>query len=492
MSFIGIDLGTSEVKAVLVAEDGALRAAEAEPISLSRPRPAWSEQHPDDWWHAVDTVLQRLAGAEGKRLNTARAIGVSGQMHGAVVLDRRHRALRPAILWNDSRSAHECSELESAVPELRSITGNLAMPGFTAPKLLWLRRHEPDCFAAIRTVLLPKDWIVLQLSGALATEMSDASGTLWLDVGRRRWSETMLAACGLSPQQMPALHEGSDAVGELRPELAQRWGITQRCVIAAGAGDNAATAIGLGATEPGQGFVSLGTSGVVFRVSDGFRPRPERAVHAFCHALPGRWHQMGVMLSAAASLQWATRCLGYADLPTMMAEVEALRIAEIADGPLFLPYLSGERSPHNDPAASAVFFGLRAGHERALLAHAVAEGVAFAMSDCLASIDASAAAPQGLGLVGGAARSARLRMLLATASGIVMRPLPHAAHAAALGAAALARKAAGLGPAPPAPVAAHEAEPAEQAPDPDWSSVLLPRLVRFRALYGALREQFPR
>ena len=492
MSFLGIDLGTSEVKAALVGEDGVVLAAAAEPLVLSHPHPAWSEQHPDAWWRAVDTVLLRLAGPDRGALRAVQAIGVSGQMHGAVVLDERAQVLRPAILWNDSRSARECVELESEVTELRSITGNLAMPGFTAPKLRWLRRHEPELFAAIRTVLLPKDWLVLQLCGEPSSEMSDASGTLWLDVGRRRWSETMLAASGLSLRHMPALHEGSDAVGVLHPALARRWGIGTRCVIAAGAGDNAAAAIGLGATEPGQGFVSLGTSGVAFLVSDGYRPRPEQAVHAFCHALPQRWHQMGVMLSAAASLQWAAHQLGHADVPTMMAEVESVTPGEAVAGPLFLPYLSGERSPHNDPAAGAVFFGLRASHSRALLAHAVAEGVAFAMTDCLDCIEARTVAPHGLGLVGGAARSERLRLLLASASGITLRPLPHAAHAAALGAASLARLAAGGGYAPFTAREDHEPLPVGSPPDPDWSAMLAPRLARFRALYGAVREHFPR
>jgi xylulokinase len=457
---------------------------------VDRPRPHWAEQHVTQWWRATDTAILRLAaGPHG--LRGVRGIGVAGQMHGAVVLDGALQALRPAILWNDGRSSGECVELESERPALRTITGNLAMPGFTAPKLRWLRRHEPEVFGAMRYVMLPKDWLVLQLSGELSTEMSDASGTLWLDVGSRLWSSEMLEACGMTPQQVPPLHEGTDAIGHLRAELARRWGIGAGCVIAAGAGDNAAAAIGLGATEPGQGFVSLGTSGVAFRVSDGFRPKPERAVHAFCHALPQRWHQMGVMLSAAGSLQWAAAALGYPSVLAMMDEVELVGQVEAAEAPLFLPYLSGERSPHNDPAASGVFFGLRADQSRAVLAHSVTEGVAFGMTDCLDSIDALQSDGPGLGLVGGAARSRRLRTLLAAAAGVALHPLSNTAHAAAVGAAALARSAATREPT--LWRAASGTDPVEPTvPSPEWSKLLKPRLARYRALYVTLKQSFLR
>jgi len=488
MTFLGIDLGTSEVKAALVDTDGQLLAAVSEPLTLSHPQPGWSEQEPREWWRAADRAVRGLM-LSGHSLKEVSAIGVAGQMHGAVVLDADQRVLRPAILWNDGRSARQCIELESEIPALRSITGNLAMPGFTAPKLRWLRRHEPALFQSIRHVLLPKDWLVLQLCGALSTDLSDASGTLWLEVGARRWSPAMLAACGLTVDHMPELHEGTDVVGYLKPEVARQWGIEGSCVVAAGAGDNAATAVGLGLTEPGDGFVSLGTSGVAFLVTRGFQPNPDQAVHAFCHAVPERWHQMSVMLAAARSLQWGAQTLGYAAVQAMMEAVERVTPNAAAGAPIFLPYLSGERTPHNNPAASAVFFGLRATHDRDVLAYAVAEGVAFAMADCLACIDAAQVAPQGLGVVGGAARSTSLRQLIASSSGISLHPIAHPQHAAAAGAASLAR-AALTGHLAPGPIRGDEQESLPTRPRSDWTDLLAPRLERFRALYAALRSTF--
>jgi len=322
--FIGIDLGTSGVKAVLLDRDGGLRARVLAPLSVSQPYPRWSEQDPEQWWqatlNAMDQLLQQVAKL-GLAPAAIEAIGLSGQMHGATLLDARGQALRPAILWNDGRSDAECAELES-LTNFRAITGNLAMPGFTAPKLLWLRKHEPEVFARIDKVLLPKDYLRYRLSGDFATDPSDAAGTLWLDVARRAWNPAMLAACGLDSGQMPMVVEGPRVTGHLRGELARRWSM-EEVAIAAGAGDNAAGAIGMGVVRPGQAMLSLGTSGVFFAVSDGFRARPQQAVHSFCHALPDTWHLMSVMLNAASCLDLAARWGGYGDVGSMLEAAEA-------------------------------------------------------------------------------------------------------------------------------------------------------------------------
>ena len=281
--YLGIDLGTSGVKAVLADGDGRIAGQASAALAVSTPRPLWSEQAPQDWWSATVRAVDELKAEHGGALAGTRAIGLSGQMHGATLLDARGGVLRPAILWNDGRSGAECAALEAAVPDARRITGNLAMPGFTAPKLLWVAAHEPEVFARVAKVLLPKDYLRYRLSGEHVAEMSYASGTLWLDVANRRWSEEMLAATGLDLEQMPRLVEGSEPSALLTPALARGWGMTGEVVIAGGAGDNAAGAAGIGTVAPGRAFLSLGTSGVLFAANRAFAPNPERAVHAFCH-----------------------------------------------------------------------------------------------------------------------------------------------------------------------------------------------------------------
>ena len=304
------------------------------------------------------SVIDCLGRDHGAALSSVEGIGLSGQMHGAVLLDESGAVLRPAILWNDVRATTECAELETSFPTLRQVTGNIAMPGFTAPKLLWVRRHEPTVFARVRKVLLPKAYIRYRLTGEMIEEMSDASGTLWLDVGARDWSDAALSATGLARDAMPRLVEGNARAGTLRPELAARWRMAHQPVLAGGAGDNAAGAVGLSAIRPGDAFVSLGTSGVLFAAADRFRPYPQAAVHAFCHAIPGAWHQMGVTLSAAASLAW------WAGI-TARSEVELLAEVAMPNSPspaLFLPYLGGERTPHNDATIRGAFAGLSVRH----------------------------------------------------------------------------------------------------------------------------------
>lgn len=480
--YVGLDIGTSGVKAVLTNAHGHVLRQSTAPLALANPHPLWSEQAPEDWWRAASEALADL-----KRtcdLGSVRSIGLSGQMHGAVLLDQSDRVLRPAILWNDGRAHAECAELEAIEPRSRAITGNLAMPGFTAPKVLWVRRHEPACFAAIRRVLLPKDWLRLRMTGEAVSDMSDASGTLWLDVGQRRWSPAMLAATGLDLNAVPRLVEGTEIAGRLRPEVAAEWGLPSGCPVAGGAGDNAAGAVGIGCITPGRGFVSIGTSGVVFVVDAGFLPDPERAVHAFCHCVPKTWHRMSVILSAAASLAWITRATGAKNEPALLAEVEGL--PEDSQGRLvFLPYLSGERTPHNDAAATGAFVGLTNRHSRGNLARAVLEGVAFALADGLDVLEAGSQKIASLTAIGGGARSTLWLRILAS---VLRRPLQQVQGGEvgpALGAAALARIACGDGTIDD--VGSSPSVVTEYSPDPAVAESLAPRRTLFRALYPALR-----
>ncbi len=476
---LGIDLGTSAVKAVLTGMDGALLAQASAPVPSSFPRPLWSEQNPEEWWRATGQALAGL----GTDLSHVRGIGLSGQMHGAVLLDGADRVLRPAILWNDGRCAAECDVLEAA--GVRAATGNLAMPGFTAPKLLWVRHHEPNIFAATRRVLLPKDWLRLRMTGEAITDMSDAAGTLWLDVGARRWSEAMLAATGLSPTHMPALVEGTAPAGRLRAEVAAAWGLPAGIPIAGGAGDQAAGAAALGCVRPGQGFVALGTSAVLFVCDAGFLPDPDRTVHAFCHCVPGVWHRMTVSLSGASALAWITRATGAANEAALLAEMEH----STEPPPIFLPHLTGERTPHNDPGAEAAFVGLRAAHGRGDLARAVLEGVAFTLAEGMEVLAACGAPVAPLVAISGGARSPAWMRLVAAALDLPVATVHGGEVGSALGAARLARVAAGDGTAEevftPLPVAAvHE-------PDPRLQEALAPRRAVHRALYAALRPLRP-
>ena len=485
--YLGIDLGTSELKLLLLDDRHRIVANLGEPLTVSRPYPLWSEQAPVDWWRALDAAMQRLRAAQPAALAAVRAVGLSGQMHGAVLLDAHDAVLRPAILWNDGRSGAQCAALEAAVPTLHAVAGNLAMPGFTAPKLLWVREHEPHLFSRTARVLLPKDWLRLQLTGEYVSEMSDASGTLWLDVGARRWSEPLLAASGLTRGHMPRLVEGSEVSGRLRPALADRWGLRGGIAVAGGGGDNAASAVGVGAVRPDQGFVSLGTSGVIFLASDRFRPHPRSAMHAFCHALPGRWHQMSVMLSAASALRWARELLGLPSEAALLERVAGLTPAQRARAPLFLPYLSGERTPHNDPNAQGVLFGLSHGHDAAAIGYAVVEGVSFGLVDGWASLQAEPGSVPVLSLVGGGARSELWAQLLASALGLAMRTHAGGEAGGALGAARLAWLADG---GDEGDVCRTAEVVREFAPDPAEAGLLAPRHARFRALYAALRYQF--
>lgn len=478
--YLGIDLGTSGVKAILLSEEGKVIASHGEPLQVNRPRPLWSEQDPASWWRATDAAV--LALGQKHSLSNVRAVGLTGQMHGATLLDKQQNILRPAILWNDGRSAQECRELEASVPNSRQITGNLMMPGFTAPKLKWVAKHEPDVFAQIDKVLLPKDYLRWKMSGVFASDMSDAAGTMWLDVGQRDWSDELLAATGLNRSHMPALFEGSQITGELLASIAQRWHMPVVPVVAGG-GDNAAGAVGVGLYRSGQAMLSLGTSGVYFAVSDGFLSNPESAVHSFCHALPNTWHLMSVMLSAASCLDWVAKLTGLSSVSELLKEVENSAPAE---APLwFLPYLSGERTPHNNPEAKGAFWGLTHEHQRADLCRAVLEGVGFALADGMDVLHATGLKPQRITLIGGGARSAYWRQMLADISGQTLEYRTGGDVGPALGAARLAQIA--LHPSTPLAELLPEL-PLEQVHKPDaarYESYQERRRV-FRELYRAL------
>lgn len=435
--YIGIDLGTSELKAVLLAPDHRIIAQSAQRLEVSQPHPLWSEQSPQAWQAAMVAAVDELAKRAPAAMRGVRGIGLAGQQHGAVVLDQHFVPLRPAILWNDSRSHVECLELDKACPHAVHLTGNYAMPGFTAPKLLWLRKHEPELFAKVHMVLLPKDYLRLCLTGETITDMSDASGTFWLDIEKRDWSDELLQACGLNRKHMPRLAEGSEKAGSLKPEWAQRWGMQEPVFIAGGAGDNAASAVGMGVVEPGDGILSLGTSGVIFRTTKTFKPNAKSCIHAFCHALPQTWHQMSVMLSAASSLRWVVNLTGSKNEQALLDEIALLGETEKATAPLFLPYLSGERTPHNNAHAKAGFLGLTHTHGAAALGYAVLEGVGFGLKDGFLALGQEAG-QNSLLLVGGGSRSLLWNQMLADILETSLSCAEGSEQAGAVGAARLA------------------------------------------------------
>jgi len=459
-SLVGLDVGTTGVKALALSPDGAVTGRAEEKYPLSMPRPGWAEQDPDDWVRAAEVALSQIGGGE-------RSIGLSGQMHGLVVLDSEQRVLRPAILWNDQRTAAECAEIEERIGlgRLIELTGNRALPGFTAPKLLWLRRHEPEVYARIEHVLLPKDYVRLRLTGERATDAADASGTLLFDVAGRRWSEEMLELLEIPAAWLPVAHESPDVPA------------------APGAGDQAAAALGVGVDGPGPLSVVLGTSGVVFAALPGFAADPQARVHAFCHAVPGGWHAMGVMLSAAGSLRWLHDGVGgtYGEL---IAEAE--RWPPGVEGLTFLPYLQGERTPHADPNARGAFVGLTLRHDRGALVRVVLEGVAYGLRDSLELL-------RGLGVEadvgrasGGGARSDLWLRILATVLDLPLER-PVVEEGSAYGAALLAGVAAGSFADVHEAVEACVRTTGRIEPEPSWREAYEAGYARFRALYPALR-----
>jgi xylulokinase len=475
--FLGLDVGTSGVKALLVDGEQTILASTTVPLSVQRPAAGHSEQDPQAWWQATLDAVDALGRDHAAPLSAVEGIGLAGQMHGAVLLDEGGAVLRPAILWNDVRSTAECAELEAAVPTLRQVTGNIAMPGFTAPKLSWVRKHEPAVFARLRTVLLPKAYIRYRMTGEMIEEMSDASGTLWLDVSARDWSDILLAATGLSRKAMPRLVEGNAAAGTLRPELAARWRMARPPILAGGAGDNAAGAVGLSAIKPGDAFISLGTSGGRVATTETFRPYPQAAVHAFCHALPETWHQMGVTLSAAASLTWWAGVTGRTE-SDLLAEVGAPTSPSPA---LFLPYLGGERTPHNSGTIRGAFVALSHDTDRRLLTQAVLEGVAFSLRDCLDALQASGTSIEAADVIGGGSRSRTWIAIIAATLGIPLHRVAAGEHVGGFGAARLARMAS-TGEAPET-VCIPPARVETIMPDPALATAYQSRIVQYRGSF---------
>jgi len=469
----GLDVGTTAVKGLAIDASGSVLARAQSDYRLSTPRPGWAEQDPEDWCRAAEHVLDALRAEAGR----PDGIGLAGQMHGLVALDRAGRPLRPAILWNDQRTGAECAEIEERIglQRLIALTGNRALPGFTAPKLLWLRRHEPEVWARVHSVMLPKDYVRLRLTGRVATELSDASGTLLLDVARRRWSDEVLDGLELDAGLLPELLEGPERAGE-------HDGVP----VAAGAGDQAAGAIGVGVTRPGPLSVVLGTSGVVFAADERYRPDRAGRLHAFCHAIPDRWHVMGVMLSAAGSLAWARDALAPGtDFDALLTGAQDWPPG--VEGLTFLPYLNGERTPHADPEARGAFVGLSLRHNRSALLRAVLEGVAFGLRDGLDLIRAlGIEATQGR-MTGGGARSELWTAILAS---VLELPLTRVAvdEGAAFGAALLGGVAAGVWPDVDAATAATVRTGATVEPVDAWIAPYRESAERFRSLYPALRD----
>jgi len=475
--YIGLDLGTSGLKGIVIDDAQVVLAEATAPLSVQRPHDGWSEQMPADWITAAEAVLDSLTGQVD--MGAVRGIGLSGHMHGATLLGADDAVLRPCILWNDTRSAAEAAELD-ANPYFRRLTGNIVFPGFTAPKLAWVRNNEPNTFKEVAKVLLPKDYLRLWLSGEYLAEMSDAAGTSWLDVGARDWSDELLAATGLTRDHMPRLVEGSAVSGKVRAALATRWGLGD-VVVAGGGGDNAASAVGVGIVKPGQAFVSLGTSGVLFAASANYQPDAASAVHTFCHALPDTWHQMGVILAAADALNWWAGVAGES-ASTLTGSLGALQAPSRT---LFLPYLGGERTPHNDVKIRGQFMHLDHATDRTAMTRAVLEGVTHAFRDSFDALTGTGTRIDRLIGVGGGTKSDYWVQAIATSLGLPV-DLPVAGDfGGAFGAARLGLMAAtGAGvEACGTPPIARTVEPVAELQD-DFSE----SYARYRAGYVALRD----
>ena len=485
MTVLGIDLGTSNLKLVLVDDRQLVLGSATVPLATARPHPGWSEQAPEDWWQALLRAVEHLR-AGGHDLSGVRAIGLSGQMHGLVLLDRAGCVLRPAILWNDSRAAAEAAAIAAAHPTFAALAGAAQSPSFWPAKLLWLQRHEPDGFARIARLLPPKDYLRLRLTGLYQTDPCDAGGTLLLDEVRRCWSPEILGACGVAPAMLPDLVDGNQAAGVVADDVAQAWGLPAGVIVAGGGGDAATNAIGIGGVADGDATISLGTSAQIFVSTASYRPAPEAGLQSFAHALPGCWFQAAAVLNGASVLAWAARLLGADDHAALLEAAEAHY-----EGPgslLFLPYLTGERAPHNNPDARGVLFGLTPESATPQLVQAVIEGVAYSLADALDSLTRAGTRITEASLVGGGARSAFWTRIIADVIGI-----PVVRHAGvdtgpAFGAARLARL-------------ALTGEAADQVctrppildrtlPDAARQRLYAPCVARYRALYQALRPLF--
>jgi len=485
MTYLGVDCGTSALKALLVDDAERVVASGESAYLPDHPHPLWSEQNPDVWRDAMFAAIGQIRAAAPRELAGLRGIGFSGQMHSAVLLGRDDKPTRPAMLHNDTRAHLEARRLHENHPGIATLVGVKPMAGFTAPKLMWLAEHEPEVRARVATVLLPKDYLRFVLTGEKRSDMSDAAGTWWLDEASRNWSEAALAASGVEPSLLPPLVEGSNAVAGLLPGIADQLGLPRDVVVAAGGGDAAVGAVGLGAIRPGDAYISLGTSTQLIVASDVYRAAPEKLVHSFAHALPRRWYRMAAMLNGAGALAFAARLVG---APVAELDGEAARDYRGPGELLFLPYLSGERTPHDDPHARGVAFGLGESSSRVDLTRAVMEGVAFSLMDAKDSLGAAGDSFGRIGLIGGGARSALWTRMIAAALGREITRYRGGEKGPAFGAARLARLA----------TTGEQAEALCRAPEtldvtppePALAEAFARRRERFAGLYGALKGEF--
>lgn len=479
--FLGIDIGTSAVKVLLTCEDEKHLFSASSPLTLNSPHSGWMEQNPDDWWQAIIHALSSLARQEGVSLNKISAIGLSGQMHGAVLLDRHQQVLHPAILWNDGRAEKECMELEARCPQTGTLAGVRAMPGFTAPKVMWLKTHKPDIYHRIAHILLPKDYIRLKLCGTFGTDHSDAAGSLWFDEKSRNWSTALCKASDTPLSWLPPLHQGCEQAGTLTQQAASSLGLPANIPVAAGAGDAAAGAMGIGVINEGEAFLSLGTSGQLFVATSHYSPCPEHYLHTFAHCIPERWFQMAAMLNGASPLQWFANTANKS-LPALLAEAQAIKAD---DSLLFLPYLTGERSPYNDPRIRGTFYGLTPATTDTHMMRAVVDAVAY--SFCLANdaIKTAGTSYHELGAIGGGSQSNFVLQTLADALGHSVIRYKDASTGPALGAARLAMIASGAKSISQA--ATKPAIDRDFQPDPARQDYHQARQTRHIALYNALK-----
>ena len=488
MLYLGVDLGTSSVKVLLVDETGAVRKTASRTYPLEFPQPGWSQQNPADWWNAVVQCIPELL--EGEDKSQVAGLSVGGQMHGLVVLDENDQVIRPAILWNDGRTGRETEELNAdfGKEKLLSLVGNIAFAGFTAPKLLWMRRNEPELFQKIKKIMLPKDYLVYRLTGVHSCDYSDASGMLLLDVANRRWSPELLSYCSVTEEQMPKLFESYESVGTVLPEIAAQLGLPEGVVVAAGAGDNAAAAVGTGTVGNGCCNVSLGTSGTVFISSDDFRLPPEGNLHAFAHA-DGAYHLMGCILSAASAYGWWTKEILKATSDN--DEQNPITDEDLGRNPVFfLPYLMGERSPHNDPAARGAFLGMSMDTTRYQMTQAILEGVAFAIRDSVEIARSLGIEITESGLCGGGAKSPLWRKIMANVLNMEMQ-VPVQEEGAGYGGAILAMVAAGAYGSVREACEKLRTERRIYKPDPAIAARYEKRYQVFESLYPTLKAAYP-
>ena len=488
MLYLGVDLGTSSVKVLLVDETGAVRKTASRTYPLEFPQPGWSQQNPADWWNAVVQCVPELL--EGEDKSQVAGLSVGGQMHGLVVLDENDQVIRPAILWNDGRTGRETEELNAdfGKEKLLSLVGNIAFAGFTAPKLLWMRRNEPELFQKIKKIMLPKDYLVYRLTGVHSCDYSDASGMLLLDVANRRWSPELLSYCSVTEAQMPKLFESYESVGTVLPEIAAQLGLPEGVVVAAGAGDNAAAAVGTGTVGNGCCNVSLGTSGTVFISSDDFRLPPEGNLHAFAHA-DGAYHLMGCILSAASAYGWWTKEILKATSDN--DEQNPITDEDLGRNPVFfLPYLMGERSPHNDPAARGAFLGMSMDTTRYQMTQAILEGVAFAIRDSVEIARSLGIEITESGLCGGGAKSPLWRKIMANVLNMEMQ-VPVQEEGAGYGGAILAMVAAGAYGSVREACEKLRTERRIYKPDPAIAARYEKRYQVFKSLYPTLKAAYP-